>query len=245
MDELDRYTGLPDTTDDERDRDEQMLAYIENRELPDHVPWTVADQHAANRAMERVAAIEARAADYDDQAALYSRAAHNLRRGVEFLKDRLGDWAVELRHANPKAPATVATAHGAIETRRVNSTITFTDEAELLDWCKAHLPDIVNTETREWVTKTDVKAHTRIVNLITGWHLTDTESGVTTFEPLDEGEWLELTVERVETRTEAAGAGFVVKPEIQLHVVDERGFLVPGVDVVPGYISPTVKARLL
>lgn len=230
---LDTIADVPVPVD-EAEVQAEILAWLNDTAPPEQrAPWTITSLGAADWAMRTVAEWRSRASEFADQAEAWRRCEKRAIRGALWLEERLAEWAIDRRTEKVK---TMALAHGAVSTRTVKPTIELTDEDAAIAWARTHAPDAIHTTTR--LNKSEVGDAWRIGEVVVGYEWTFPTTGEQEYHqaawpaPFDPEAYAELV---------ASEPDFVIEPCYEAAVIDTDGAVVPGVEVVPGRISATVK----
>jgi hypothetical protein len=188
---------------------------------PEHERWRIKTLGMADWAMRTVAEVRSRAGEYDEYVQQWTRARDRVARSAEWLEDRLAEWGIQQR--TPKLK-TVELGSGSIATRESKDRIDVIDEKLVQAWAAVMAPQALHHITK--FNKSEVGDAWRIVLAGEGLRVIDPATGDVTYcdptdAPIDQTVTIEVSARDV--------------------VVDREGHEVPGVEVVPGRVTATVK----
>lgn len=234
----------PEAQVDEDAVAQELGRYIRNEDDPDDwEPWRITSLGQADWAVRQVAAIQAKAGEYDDEVALWREAKRRAVASAEWFEERLAEWAVAQREASGGRVKTQQLAHGAVETRASKPRVEVEDEAAVIEWARKQCPAAVKV-TESFAKSEAIRGgQLNIRDVCVGYRAIDTESG-----RIEEIEAEPLFDDGARTGAFEANLHATVGPHILVEritepmVVDAGGDVVPGVVVVGERVSATVRS---
>jgi len=205
-------------------------------------PWTIRTVGEADWAMRRLADVERRTQEYDDQIALWTDARDRVKRAGEFFVDRLKEWALASR---TKDRRTFPLAHGVVATRESKARFAIDDDETVVAWAKERHPGVVRVVESVNVTGLS-SVGVRVAEAVVAFVVVDKETGETVTRGVHVDRPLLVGTDRADAARAALidalpdADRYAVTVETEQVVVDADGGIVPGVVLVPAKITATV-----
>jgi hypothetical protein len=195
--------------------------------------WRITNVGQADWAMRKVGEVREREQEYDDQIKLWQEAKRRMAAAADWLEDRLAEWAIERRTDRIKSQQL---AHGTVATSKHQPRIEVVDEAAVIEWARSDCPGAIRTVER--FLKSEVGEAWRIGQVLVGWEATDKATGEIEKVPVD----VPVAFDEDDlTDLQARMPGHSVHAVTELGVVDQDGYVVPGVVVEPERVTASIR----